>query len=194
MPFRVSKVKRAITRTLATLLIATACIYGGYLLVRETTEISMPSLLQPTAGVRKLMSMEGFRFSQSENGRISWRMNAQNAELFENKEAQLKGIEIDFKSPDNREATLFGDLGTMDTETGNASIRRASQDVRIVTSDGYQLTTASLFWKAGQRLVWTSDPFKLLGSEIYLEGVGITANVDMRTIVVKDHVKAVLQE
>ena len=30
--------------------------------------------------------------------------------------------------------------------------------------------------------------------EIYLEGIGFTANVDMRSIVVKDNVKAVLQE
>ena len=82
----------------------------------------------------------------------------------------------------------------MDTGSGNASIRRDTQEVRIVTSDGYLLTTNSLFWKAGERQVWTSDPFKLLGSEIYLEGVGITANVDMRTIVVKNNVKAVLQE
>jgi len=34
----------------------------------------------------------------------------------------------------------------------------------------------------------------LLGSEIYLEGVGMTANVDMRTIVVKNNVKSILQE
>ena len=80
------------------------------------------------------------------------------------------------------------------TATGNASIRRLAREVRISTSDGYLLTTDSLFWKAGDRLVWTSDPFKLLGSEIYLEGVGITANVGMRSIVVKKHVKAILQK
>jgi len=99
-----------------------------------------------------------------------------------------------FNNPENREARLFGDSGTMDTTSGNASIRGGSREVRIVTSDGYLLTTSSLNWKAGERIVWTEEPFKLLGSEIYLEGVGITADVDMRTLVVKDHVKAVLQE
>jgi hypothetical protein len=89
---------------------------------------------------------------------------------------------------------MFGDVGTMDTSNGHASLRRVTRDVRIVTNDGYLLTTNSLFWEAGERVVRTADPFKLLGSEIYLEGVGISANVDMRTIMVRSNVKAVLQE
>jgi len=187
------KVNRTLFKALATFLFLGACAYGGYLLVRGT-DISMPVLFQHPPGSRLLMSMDGFRFAQSESGRVAWRINAKNADLFENKEALLKQIEIVFKNPDNKEATLFGDAGTMDTTSGNASIRRGSREVRIVTSDGYLLTTSSLFWKAGERLVRTADPFKLLGSEIYLEGVGMTANVDMRTLVVKDDVKAVLQE
>jgi lipopolysaccharide export system protein LptC len=56
------------------------------------------------------------------------------------------------------------------------------------------LTTDSLIWKASERLVQTTDPFKLLGSEIYLEGRGLTANIDLHEIVVNNNVKAVLQE
>ena len=108
-------------------------------------------------------------------------MLAGKADLYENKEAKLKDVEIVFDSPDGTKAAkLLGETGSMDTASGNASIRRGSKDVRIMTSDGYLLTTNSLFWKAGERLVWTPEPFKLLGSEIYLEGVGFSANVDMR--------------
>ncbi len=180
-------------KVLATFLIVGACVYVGHLIIRGK-EISMPSLFQPPSGIRLIMSMDGFRFAQSENGRVSWRMNARNADLYENKEAHLKDMEIVFENPDNREATLIGDTGVLDTASGNASIRRDTSDVIITTSDGYRLTTNSLNWKAGERLVRTSDPFKLVGSEIYLEGTGITANVNMRTIVVKSNVKAVLQE
>jgi LPS export ABC transporter protein LptC len=140
------------------------------------------------------MSMEGFRFAQSDNGRISWRMYARKADLYESKEARLKDLEITFFAPDKREGTLIGETGTMDTATGNASVSRVSREVRVVTSDGYLLTTNALFWKAGKRLVRTPDPFKLLGSEIYLEGKGLSADIDMRTIVVDSNVKAVLQE
>ncbi|HUI46211.1 MAG TPA: LPS export ABC transporter periplasmic protein LptC [Nitrospirota bacterium] len=188
------KVNRTLVKLLLIFLIFGVSVYSGYQLIRETKEITIPSLLPPKPGVRLLMSMEGFRFAQSESGVISWSMNARNAELFENKEAQLNDVEIDFKNPNGKEATLFGDNGTMDTTSGNASIRRVSQDVRIATTDDYLLTTSSLFWKAGERLVWTPDPFKLLGIKIYLEGVGITANVDLHTVKVKDNVKAVLQE
>jgi len=178
---------------LSAFLIFAASLYGGYILLRGA-EISMPSLFRPVSGARLLMSMDGFRFTQSENGRISWRMSSRSAELFENKEAQLKEIEIVFKSPDRKEAALLGETGILDTATGNASIQRGKREVRIVTNDGYLLTTNSLFWKAGERLVRTDDPFKLLGKQIYLEGSGLSADVDLRTITVDSNVKAVLQE
>lgn len=187
------KVNPKFAKALATLVTLSAVVYGSYLLFRGA-DITMPSLLRPAPGARLIMSMDGFRFTQFENGAVSWRMNARNADLYENKEAQLKELEIVFKSTDKKEATLLGEQGTMDTSNGNASIRRGAREVRIATGDGYLLTTNSLFWKAGNRLVWTADPFKLLGKEIYLEGIGISANVNMSTIVVKDHVKAVLQE
>jgi len=181
-------------KAITLVLLLSAFVYGGYLLLRGA-DITMPTLFRPAPGARLLMSMDRFRFSRSENGRVSWLMNARSADLYENKEARLQEIEILFKNPDNdKEAALRGENGTMDTTSGNVSIRRGEREVRIVTSDGYLLTTDSLFWKANERIVWTADAFKLLGSEIYLEGVGLSADVDMRTIVVKDNVKAVLQE
>ncbi len=180
-------------KVIATVLIITAFAFGGYFLLRGT-EITIPALFHPVTGVRLLMSMDGFKFTKSENGRVSWRMNARSADLYENKEAQLKDIKIVFTSPENKEATLLGEAGTMDTSNGNSSIRRVTRAVRVITSDGYLLTTDSLFCKAVERVVWTADPFKLLGSEIYLEGVGLSANVDLRKIMVKNNVKAVLQE
>jgi len=189
----VMKVYWKFFKAFSAFLIFAALLYSGYLLLREA-DLTVPTLFKPVPGTRLLMSMEGFRFAQSENGRVSWRMNSRSATLDANKEAQLKDIEIVFITPDNKEAALIGDVGIMDTVTGNASIRRDSRDVRVVTSDGYLLTTDSLTWKAGDRLVLTPDPFKLLGSEIYLEGRGLTANVDMRKIVVNNNVKAVLQE
>ncbi len=187
------KVALTVIKALTIFLLIGAGIYSVSLIM-EGSDVSMPLLFQPSSGMRLIMSMEEFKFVQSENGRVSWRMSARNADLYENKEAQLKNMEIVFSNPDSREATLLGDSGTLDTSNGNASIRRTASDVRITTSDGYLLTTNSLFWKAGERLIWTSDPFKLLGSEIYLEGVGMSANVDMRTITVKNNVKAILQE
>jgi LPS export ABC transporter protein LptC len=185
---------RTVTKILAVLFIAGACIYGGYLLVGGGAEMPIPALLPPPKGPRIIMSMENFTFAQSDKAGSEWVVNASTADLYESKEAQLKEVRIVFKNPDKKEATMIGDLGTMDTGSGNASLRRSTDEVRVVTSDGYLLTTDSLFWKAGERQVWTTDPFKLLGSEIYLEGVGMTADVNMRTILVNNNVKAVLQE
>lgn len=170
-----------------------AGVYGSYRLLQET-DITIPTFFRPAPGKRLLISMDGFRFVQSENGRVAWRMSARTTSLFENREALLNDIEIVFSDPDGRTAALVGETGTMDTLRGNATIRRGAREVRIVTSDGYLLTTDSLAWKAGERIVRTADPFKLLGKEIYLEGVGLSAAVDMRKVVVDSNVKAVLQE
>jgi LPS export ABC transporter protein LptC len=186
-------VDRGIITALGVFLVLIAALYGAYALLRGT-DLTMPTLFQPAPGPRLLMSMEGFRFVETENGNVSWRMIAGSADLYENKEAQLKDVEITFVAPDGREARLLGEVATLDTVTGDASVRRGVREVRIVTSEGYLLTTNSLLWSAGQRIVRTADPFKLLGSELYLEGQGFSGNADMRTIEVDKHVKAVLQE
>lgn len=186
-------VDRGIITALGVFLVLSAALYGGYALLRGT-DLAMPALYQPPSGPRLLMSMEGFRFVEMENGRVLWRMIAGSADLYDSKEAQLKDVEISFTAPDSRQARLLGEFAALDTVTGDASIRRGVREVRIVTSEGYLLTTNSLFWRASQRMVRTADPFKLLGRELYLEGQGLSGNADMRTIEVDNHVKAVLQE
>jgi LPS export ABC transporter protein LptC len=186
-------VDRGIITALGVLLVLIAALYGGYALLRGTY-LTEPTLYQPPSGVRLLMSMEGFSFVEMESGRVLWRMAAGSADLYENKEAQLKNVEITFVAPDSRQARLLGEFASLDTVSGDVSIRRGLREVRIVTSEGYLLTTNSLFWRANQRIVRTEDPFKLLGSELYLEGRGLLGNADMLTIEVDEHVKAVLQE
>ena len=68
-------------KILVAILIFSALLYSGYVLLHGA-DITMPTLFKPVPGVRLLMSMEGFRFAQSENGRVSWRMNARSANLY----------------------------------------------------------------------------------------------------------------
>jgi hypothetical protein len=168
-------------------------LYGSYRLLRDV-DFSIPSLFKPAPGKRLLISMDGFRFAQTEGGRVSWRINASRTDLFESREARLKDVELQFLEPDGRKVMLIGETGIMDTVSGNATIRRGAREVRIVTSDGYLMTTSTLFWRAGDRVVKTPDVFKVLGKEIYLEGKGFSADVDLRKMLVDSHVKAVLQE
>ncbi|MDA8099219.1 MAG: LPS export ABC transporter periplasmic protein LptC [Nitrospiraceae bacterium] len=178
---------------LSVLAILAVLLYGSNRLL-DVTESGAPILARPDAGKRLLISMEGFRFAQTEEGRVPWRMSASNADLYENKEARLKNIEIVFTTPEGKRAALIGEQGTLDTRNGDARIRRGSRDVRIVSSEGYLMTTDSLAWKAGQREVTTPDAFKVLGRDIYFEGKGFSAEVDMRKLSVDSNVKAILQE
>lgn len=175
------------------LLSVAAVLFGSYRVLRDA-DLSVRSFLRPPAANRLLVTMEGFRMVQSENGRPAWVLKAGAADLYESKEAQLRNIEMVFNNPDGRTAALIGEQGSMDTASGNATIRRGTREVRIVTSDGYLMTTNSLVWTASERIVRTADPFKVLGKEIYFEGKGMSADVDMRQVVVDSNVKAVLQE
>jgi LPS export ABC transporter protein LptC len=170
-----------------------AALYFSYRVLRKT-DFSVPALFRPSAGKRIVISMEGFRLVETEKGRVSWSVQARRADLLDSKEAQLREVEAVFNSPGGRTAALIGEQGTLDTVSGNASIRRGTREVRIVTSDGYLMTTDSLSWKARDRTIRTNDPFKVLGREIYMEGKGMTADVDLGEVSVDDNVKAILQE
>lgn len=170
-----------------------AVLFGSYQMLMETEAGFLP-MLRPAAANRLLISMDSFKVVQTEQGKVAWSLRSKNAELYENREARLKDVELIFNNPDGRTAALVGENATFDTASGDAAIRRGNREVRIITSDGYLMTTDSLFWKAADRIVRTSDPFKVLGKEIYLEGRGMSANADLEKVVVNNDVKAVLQE
>jgi len=79
-------------------------LYGSYRLLRDV-DFSIPSLFRPAPGKRLLISMDGFRFAQTEDGRVSWRINSSRTDLFESREARLKDVEIQFLEP--TDARLF---------------------------------------------------------------------------------------
>ena len=54
-----------------------------------------------TAGA--FVSMDGFHLTQSEKGKVSLRMSASTADLFDNKEVRLKEIEVVFTGPESFE-------------------------------------------------------------------------------------------
>jgi LPS export ABC transporter protein LptC len=178
---------------LGVLVLLAALLYGSYWFL-STADFTAPLAVPASGAKRVLISMGGFRLVQSEDGQPGWRLAARTAELFESKDAQLRDVEIVFEHPDGRTAALIGENATLDTRTGDATVRRGGREVRIVTSDGYLMTSDTLFWKSGDRVIRTRSPFKVLGKEIYIEGVGMSADVGMRKVIVDSNVKAVLQE
>jgi LPS export ABC transporter protein LptC len=188
--------KHAIFRFLIVFFVLTsvsAVLYMSYRALRDTN-LNVPSLFPSSAEGKPVISMSGFRLVESEAGRVAWSVEAKRADLLDNKEALLSEVEAVFHNPDGKTAALIGESGTIDTKSGNASVRGDGKDVRIVTSDGYLMTTDVLSWNAARRTVWTKDPFRVLGREIYVEGKGMRADVDLQELKVEGNVKAILQE
>lgn len=157
-------------------------------------EISMPSFFRPALESRLLMSMEGFRFDQLAEHSTPCIVQARRADLYESREARMHDIDILLNTDGKQNVSLIGDEGTLNMANGNALVRKGEREVRVVTSDGYLLTTSSIRWESAERIVKTNDTFKLLGNDIYLEGKGFSADTALHAMSVNGDVKAVLQE
>jgi len=188
-----SHIRKSTLSLLVLLVIVLLAMQVSNILVRKV-DISITSLFRPASASRLLMSMDGFLYEQLTRDAVPWQMQARHADLYENREALLQTVEIVLDTENKQRVTLTGDEGTLNTANGNASIKRLEHDVRLVTSDGYLLTTPSLRWVSAEHVIKTNDPFKLLGSNIYLEGKGLTASTGLHAMTVNEHVKAILQE
>ena len=78
---------------LAFFIVLAAFLYGSYLFLRDV-DIKMPALFRPAPGKRLFISMDGFRLTQTEDGRVSWRMNASADRSVRGVKRQVKGVEI----------------------------------------------------------------------------------------------------
>ncbi|MGE5856538.1 MAG: hypothetical protein ACM34C_08230, partial [Syntrophaceae bacterium] len=106
------KVRKQFIAFLAIVLILVAILTSR---LYRKAELSLPNFLRPYSQTRVLMSMQGFRFAQFEQDATPWRMEARHADLYENKEARMRNVEIVFSGTESRVVTLFGEEGTLNT-------------------------------------------------------------------------------
>ena len=77
---KVFKVRKRFLAALALSLLLLALASGGELLFRSV-DIAMPSFFRAVSGSRLLMSMDGFRFEQFEDGKVPWRIDRKSTRL-----------------------------------------------------------------------------------------------------------------
>lgn len=141
------------------------------------------------------MTMDNFHFTQAGKGKIDWEVKAVRAKLFkkENK-AVLEDVEAVFTTPKGIRLELKGDEGLFNTELHDIYIRKKNNKIKIISSNGYTMTTDSLSWNNKNRIVATDDAVLIEGKEIKLKGKGLRINAVTQELEVVSDVEAVIKK
>lgn len=141
------------------------------------------------------MTMDNFHFTQAGKGKIDWEVKAVRAKLFkkENK-AVLEDVEAVFTTSQGIRLELKGDEGLFNTELHDIYIRKKNNKIKIISSNGYTMTTDSLSWNNKNRIVATDDEVSIEGKEIKLKGKGLRINAVTQELEVVSDVEAVIKK
>ncbi|GEM_PF-2118517 len=141
------------------------------------------------------MTMDNFHFTQAGKGKIDWEVKAVRAKLFkkENK-AVLEDVEAVFTTSQGIRLELKGDEGLFNTESHDIYIRKRNNDIKIISSNGYTMTTESLSWDNKKRVVATDDAVSIEGKEIKVKGKGLRINAVTQELEVLSDVEAVVKK
>ncbi len=130
--------------------------------------------------------MYELQMTHKEYNKVEWELSARKA-LFpmDKKEILLKSINLTINySP---KIYITSGNGTYEVEKGNMTLSSA---VEFNTEDA-RFTTNTLNWNSKDELVTTQDPVKFSGKSFFIEGKGLTANINQQQIRILKNVKAV---
>ncbi|MEK6678226.1 MAG: LPS export ABC transporter periplasmic protein LptC, partial [Nitrospirota bacterium] len=138
---------------------------------------------------------DNFHFTQAGKGKTDWEVKAVRAKLFkkENK-AVLEDVVAVFTTSQGIRLELKGDEGLFNTESHDIYIRKRNNDIKIISSNGYTMTTDSLSWDNKKRVVATDDAVSIEGKEIRLKGKGLRINAISQELEVLSNVEAVIKK
>lgn len=163
-------------------------ILGGMLWLNGIEDELLPDIVEKLPENVDL-GLDRVHYSQNENGRESWVLDADRA-AYQRKEEELAltGVVLTFF-----DAGSFGDVN-LHASTG---ILRQQQklidlqgDVRILTATGEEFQTQTLRYDYARRLATTDDPIRMQASQLAVTGRGMTLDLVQGTLRVRENVHA----
>ena len=154
---------------LAVLAALMAFIIGGP--SRRVPQVSVPSLPQAADA-----GLQGFSFVQSKDGRVSWKIQAKQAQVFDaDAKAVLNDVQVTLLGTDGVTMTVTGDEGTINTASKDFVISKRSGDLALVFNSGYTIYTPRVIWDNERHRIWTDEPVRIAGSTLMATGRGMDA-------------------
>ena len=133
------------------------------------------------------VGLQEINFVQVKDGVKLWELKAE-AVTYQQPQnlISFKKVTLTYYPKGESPVTLVGNLGKLDTQKKDVFIEG---EVVISTSDGYELKAPSLQYEDEKREVSTDKDFTFKGPNIFLDGQGMTMNLDTQKVYVKKKAK-----
>ncbi|MBA4392232.1 MAG: LPS export ABC transporter periplasmic protein LptC [Desulfobacca sp.] len=133
------------------------------------------------------VGLQEINFVQVKDGVKLWELKAE-AVTYQQPQNQIsfKKVTLTYFPKGESPVTLVGNLGKLDTQKKNVFIEG---EVVISTPEGYELKAPSLQYEDEKREVSTDKEFTFKGPNIFLDGQGVSMNLDTQVVWVKKKAK-----
>lgn len=186
-PFRPRNLLLLLAMTVAGLL--AAMVLMRYRPPVEVAEIAEVAKVLPS-GVD--VALQDINYTHTEGGVARWRLAAKQVEhRAADKSMALSDLQVTFFDVKGVElGSLKARDGRVDTDY---SVIEVSNEVEVVSRNGYTLTTDHLVYRQKDRSLYTEAPVRLVSTGMQLDGVGMEMDLDARRVVIPARVRAVVQ-
>jgi len=152
---------------------------------RRVTPVSAPAIPRAAdAGV------EGFSFVQSMDGRVDWKIQATQAQVFDTQaQAVLRNVQVTLMGPDGVAMTVVGDEGTINTLSKDFVLSKKNGDLALVLNSGYTIYTSRFTWDNQAHRIWTDEPVTIRGPRMEITGQGLDAFLATQEMRVRRNVR-----
>jgi LPS export ABC transporter protein LptC len=137
------------------------------------------------------LAFEGIRYTRNIGEKIQWILNANTAQLYEDKNIMnLERIKIKFSPTGGGHVTVTADSGVYRIDNDEMLL---NGDVKIHSEDDSILFSESMHFSQKKRLIWTNDKVLIKKDGLEMEGEGLEYDLQKSKLTVKRQA-AVLSE
>lgn len=155
------------------------CIFAGFAALFFVLDPSQKPMQEGEEGARwdtkEDILLEGLRFSEWEEGRRNWSMDAERSWYdYDEQKATLEQVVVTFLPPTGGKLLMWAERLDYDLETRKLL---ASGSVRGKSDQGYDFSTESLSYDSDARLVRTADKVTLAKDRLTIQGKGMEGSL-----------------
>ena len=164
--------------------------YLGYVLTQHVKSNPSTSVATSPVFENADAGLEGFVYRQTEEGRIQWEVEAQNAQVYESEHhVVLERVQVRLLSENGQTMMLEADQGTLDTANSNFDLRNQEEWIAVELANGYTILTPSIHWEDSEQEIRTNDAVTIHGHGMTITGIGIIAELQMEKFRILDDVR-----
>lgn len=132
------------------------------------------------------LTIKNFHHEATENGEKKWTLEASSASLFAQQNmAQLTDISIIFSMKKGDALSIHAEKGVLNTKTNDMTVTGNI----IAEIPPYSLTTESLNYQHGSRMIYVNEPVEIIGQSMTLKAGALTYNIATGVLTCEIHVE-----